>query len=215
VRETREQLIERLTRQLAGVHWRCDPADRATVAASVAKVRTVAGERLSDEEAEAMVDGVLARLANDPCPRRALPETAFAFAHEQLWLARDLEPYLQPLLTPERFAAFTLAPRSVPDERLARFAVGGPVGCGDAVARSVRRAQWPTLAHWIVPDPMADPVVHHRGEPAEAWRAASSASGQMGIVTTADDTPAAMADNARLIAMTAYDCEGTILFERR
>jgi hypothetical protein len=213
MRETRERLIERLTKQLAGVHWRCDPADRATVAASVAKVRTLAGERLSDEDAEAIVDGVLTHLASDPCPRRALPETAFAFAHEQLWLARDLEPHLQPLLTAERFAAFTLAPRSVPDARLARFAVGGPIGCGDAVARSVRRAQWPMPAHWIVPDPMVEPVVHHRGE--GAWRAAGSASGQMGLVTTADDTLEAMAANARLIVMTAYDCEGAILFGRR
>jgi hypothetical protein len=81
---------------------------------------------------------------------------------------------------------------------------------------AIRRALYPG-AHWIVPDPMEEPVVYHReGARLErAWRAAGSASGQMGLVTTAGETPAAMAEGARLIVMTAYDCEGAILFERR
>lgn len=325
MRETRDQRIERLTKQLAGAYRRCDPADAATrekVAGSVARVRRLVdrlGYPLSDQEAETITAGVLQRLElealwapyrhelardyvslselirrvrrerpdlderattlevldyaiergdaetgmfedgkfvareidaaaewdrlgrepnvgevlwlNAPCPRRALPDTAFEFAREQLWLARGLEPHLHPLLSPERFAAFTLAPLTVDDERLARFAVGGAIGCTHAHYAEVRRALFPG-ARWIVPDPMGTPGdpflarvdtpwlevddgIYYRGHVAQAWRAGASAAGQMGLVTTADDTLQAMAENARLIAMTAYDCEGTILFERR
>ena len=104
MRETRAQLIDRLTKQLANAHRRCDPADPATkdtIAASLVRVRRLVdrlADPLSDDETAAIESGTLELLARYPCQRRSLPDAAFGFAREQLWLARGLEPHLHALL---------------------------------------------------------------------------------------------------------------------
>src|SRR4051812_50217851 len=60
-----------------------------------------------------------------PCTRHPVSDEAFAFAHEQLWLAPGLEPYLRLILTPARFTASAVAGVDTAPERLAQFAGGG------------------------------------------------------------------------------------------
>jgi hypothetical protein len=156
-----------------------------------------------------------------PCTRHPVSDEAFAFAHEQLWLAPGLEPYLRLILTPARFTASAVAGVDTAPERLAQFAVGGALcsqqGLRDFLGRLVRvTLDGEPGAAWIVPDPMADATLHRNDEvPIGAWRAAESAAGQMGLVTTGGGAPEALASHATLVVMTAYDGDGLRVFERR
>jgi hypothetical protein len=181
---------------------------------------------------------------------RELGPVAFEYLRESLWLARGLEPFLQHVVVSERFGASTVADAQIPDERLLRFITGGlghaidlPHLAGDRAARAMSDS--PT-ARWVVPDPMARPTdrfladspvrpvviddgvyyaearaIPHRL--ADAWAAAASAAGNLGLVTTeAPDgqTAAApdlqrIAEGTQLLVVTAYDGEGLAFFTRR
>jgi hypothetical protein len=143
--------------------------------------------------------------------RRAVPEGAYEFARDRLWLARGLKPFVRDLLVPERCSCWTLAGRDVSDERLAQFDVGGFVAPG-YVAELVASEVAPIIAGsedrvLLVPDPMARPGdpflkretirhivvgdgVYYVEGSAETerlvtgWRAGSSAAGQMAVVSS-------------------------------
>jgi hypothetical protein len=146
------------------------------------------------------------------CTRRQVPERAFAFVRDQLWLARGIAPFLEDALTPEQWDVTTLAGETVSDRRLGRFAEGGRLCAADALrdglltaVRDVMTRENP--ATWLVPDPMAKPgdrflarvdvawfaagdsVYYVERSPvlerlAATWKQANSAVGQLGLVTT-------------------------------
>lgn len=183
------------------------------------------------------------------CTRRHVPEHAFAFVRDQLWLARGIAPFLEDAITPKLWDVTTLAGHEVSDARLERFSEGGllcaPHAVTDgllAVVRDVMTREDP--ATWVVPDPLAKPgdrflarvgvawfavdhaVYYVERSPvperlAATWRQASSAAGQLGLVTThevARNGPADLervAGDAILIVVTAYDGDGVLLLERR
>jgi hypothetical protein len=182
-------------------------------------------------------------------PRRSLPPDALRYARDQLWVARGLGPHLDRHLTADEWSSWTFADLSVPESRLERFSEGGAINSVD-VESDVWREVATTMAGnapaaWLVPDPLGRPTdpflrdvdveyfvmedavyyVERSGEIerlAATWRQASSAAGQMGLVTTYD-LPASELDaadlrfaagHAVLLAMSAYDGDGILLFEK-
>jgi len=73
----------------------------------------------------------------------------------------------------------------------------------------------PFLANVSVQRFAVDGVVYYREQVRleDAWRAAASASGTIGLVTTDGETLEALASGAVLVVVTAYDGDGVILFE--
>lgn len=181
--------------------------------------------------------------------RRAVPEASYQFARDRLWLACGLKPFIFDLLVPDRFCCWTLADRGVSDDRLARFDAGGFV-VSSYVAELVASEVAPIIAAsedraLLLPDPMAKPgdpflkrermrhivvgdgVYYVEGSAdverlVAGWRAASSAAGQMAVVTSVDDDLMhdefglqQAADAAVLLVFAAYDGYGALFFARR
>jgi hypothetical protein len=141
---------------------------------------------------------------------RDLPAQAFTYAHNHLWLARDLGPGLGEALQEETFYAWTLADTSVAEERLSEFDRGGKIYsgdldraiCGEAATAMARRQR----SVWLVPDSLARPgdpfltsvqtsyfavgdAVYYWERSTEVrrlmqtWARGASAAGQIAIVT--------------------------------
>ncbi|HEX7300303.1 MAG TPA: hypothetical protein VF257_15000 [Solirubrobacteraceae bacterium] len=182
--------------------------------------------------------------------RRSLPPDALRYARDQLWVARGLGPHLKELLTSDAWDSWTFADPSVPASRLERFSTALAIGLADVECHAwkevatVMTAESPAV--WLAPDSLARPgdgilkrvtveqqfvddgvyLVERAGDVdriAATWGWASSAAGQMGLVTThvlpasgidAEDLRAA-AEQAVLLVMTAYDGDGIIFFRRR
>ena len=171
------------------------------------------------------------------------------YVRDQLWLTRGLAPYLETLFASTEWSAWTRADSSVPESRLARFAEGGATlstGVEFGICAEVAEAMTgQPRAAWFVADPLArpgDPVlstveleyhavddaVYYVARPgdhapvAEAWRQASSAAGQAGLVTTNEppksgvdgDALRRVAERAVLIVVSAYDGDGAIFAAR-
>lgn len=174
---------------------------------------------------------------------------ALEYAERAWWLARGLEGDLRRVVVPERFYAWTsvgadAAAQLVSGGDLARGL--GVTSCGEArpsLTDAVRLVGLDRSRVWLVPDPMArpgDPLlktvadyivagdgVYHVASDSQpdqiltAWRNASSAAGQLGVVTSRPPVsldPAdlqAVAEHARLVVMSAFDGQGLLFFERR
>jgi hypothetical protein len=160
-----------------------------------------------------------------------------------------LGPHLDEALTSEEWNSWTFADPSVPASRLERFSQGGAISWGDVACHAWKEVATAMSADapaaWLVPDPLGRPgdgflkdvkVEHHAVEDAvyyvertgdieliaATWRQASSAAGQMALVTTHELSPSgldaadllAAAARAVLVAVSAYDGEGMLFCER-
>src|SRR4051794_27894559 len=91
---------------------------------------------------------------------RAIPVAVFEQADRFLWRGVELGDALRPVLAPERFRAWTLAPKSVSDAALTQVVSanlewsGSPDTWDESLAYVVRRMSEHD-ATWVVPDSMA------------------------------------------------------------